>query len=236
MTSDRDRLIELLKETETNPEKTCPHYLEADCFDCPYDKGEDCDHEARKADFLLANGVILLPLPIGSTVYEIRAKGERSYKHWRGLSMANKEVCPYCHKDNEGYVKMFGRFYLRKDHFNGWNLYAGKGKPLPIKYCPICGRPLKIEQTQVNSIQDDFCGVPCDFMENKLNLLQAEYEMTRDELFNAQKELAKIKTEAYKEVEERLKAETDIDNKWCGKVVLEKHIDNLLKELEGNNQ
>ena len=79
--TDRDRLIELLKETETNPEKTCPHHLEPDCFDCPYDKGEDCDHEARKADFLLANGVILLPLPIGSTVYEIRAKGERSYKH-----------------------------------------------------------------------------------------------------------------------------------------------------------
>lgn len=33
------------------------------------------------AEELLANGVILLPLPIGSTVYEIRAKGERSYKH-----------------------------------------------------------------------------------------------------------------------------------------------------------
>ena len=103
--------------------------------------------------------------------------------------------CPYCHKDNEGYVKMFGRFYLRKDHFNGWNLYAGKGKPLPIKFCPMCGRPLEIKQIQVNSIQDDFCGVPCEFMENKLNLLQAEYEMTRDELFNIQKELTDAKAE-----------------------------------------
>ena len=103
--------------------------------------------------------------------------------------------CPYCHKDNEGYVKMFGKFYLRKDHFNGWNLYAGKGKPLPIKFCPMCGRPLEIKQIQVNSIQDDFCGVPCEFMENKLNLLQAEYEMTRDELFNIQKELTDAKAE-----------------------------------------
>ena len=67
--SDRDRLIELLKETETNPEKTCPHYLEADCFKCPYDKGEDCDHEARKADFLLANGVIVPPIEVGQTVW-----------------------------------------------------------------------------------------------------------------------------------------------------------------------
>ena len=57
--TDRDRLIELLKETEEHPEKTCPHYLEADCFDCPYDRGEDCDREARKADFLLSNGVIV---------------------------------------------------------------------------------------------------------------------------------------------------------------------------------
>lgn len=93
--------------------------------------------------------------------------------------LTDKEIvkaCPYCHKDNEGYVKMFGRFYLRKDHFNGWNLYAGKGKPLPIKFCPICGRPLEIKQTQVYSIQDDFCGVPCKFMEDKINRLQAENE------------------------------------------------------------
>ncbi len=90
--------------------------------------------------------------------------------------LTDKEVCLYCHQDNEGYVKMFGRFYLRKDHFNGWNLYAGKGKPLPIKFCPICGRPLEIKQTQVYSIQDDFCGVPCKFMEDKINSLQAENE------------------------------------------------------------
>ena len=57
--TDRDKLIELLKETEEHPEKTCPHYLEADCFDCPYDRGEDCDREARKADYLIANGVIV---------------------------------------------------------------------------------------------------------------------------------------------------------------------------------
>lgn len=100
--------------------------------------------------------------------------------------LTDREVCPYCHQDNEGYVKMFGRFYLRKDHFNGWNLYAGKGKPLPIKFCPMCGRILKIEQTQVNSIQDDFCGVPCKFMEEKINRLQAEKENLKDILYDAE--------------------------------------------------
>lgn len=66
--TDRDRLIELIKDVEENPEKTCPHFLEADCFDCPYDKDEDCDREARKADYLLANGVIVPPCKVGDYV------------------------------------------------------------------------------------------------------------------------------------------------------------------------
>jgi hypothetical protein len=63
----RDRLIEIIKYAEDNPEKTCPHYLEADCYDCPYDKGEECDHVARKADYLLANGVFILPEDLRGT-------------------------------------------------------------------------------------------------------------------------------------------------------------------------
>lgn len=154
--------------------------------------------------------------------------------------MADKvKSCPYCHEDNEGYVKMFGRFYLRKDHFNGWNLYAGKGKPLPIKFCPMCGRPLKINQIQVNSIQDDFCGVPCDFMENKLNLLQTEYEMTRDELFNTQKELANAKAEAYKEFAKRSKEKaytySDITG-YQSTVVDVNEIDGVYEELVGEDK
>lgn len=141
------------------------------------------------------------------------------------------KACPYCHQDNEGYVKMFGRFYLRKDHFNGWNLYAGKGKPLPIKFCPMCGRPLGVKQIQVYSIQDDFCGVPCEFMENKLNLLQAEYEMTRDELFNAQKEFTNAKSEAVKEFARRLKCGVPQETG----VIRCSDIDNLLKEKVGEN-
>ena len=58
MTSDRDRLIELLEDTL---------------------KEWECDVQTKTltqiADHLLANGVSILPLPIGSTVYEIRARG-----------------------------------------------------------------------------------------------------------------------------------------------------------------
>lgn len=56
--TDRDRLIELIQKEVPRPK--------ADAL----------------ADYLLANSVTVSPVPIGSTVYEIRAKGVREYgKH-----------------------------------------------------------------------------------------------------------------------------------------------------------
>ena len=141
--------------------------------------------------------------------------------------LIDKEVCPYCHQDNEGYVKMFGRFYLRKDHFNGWNLYAGKGKPLPIKFCPICGRLLKIEQTQVYSIQNDFCGVPCEFMQDKINRLQAEKEelvgnidKLKAELFDKTEQL-NVELQAMRGAANSYKAENErLKKGWKADVIL----------------
>lgn len=67
--TERERLIELIKEMIFYPEKTC--LSKDDCYACPhYDKG-DCDRFARKADYLLANGVIVLPSKPGDTVYWI---------------------------------------------------------------------------------------------------------------------------------------------------------------------
>lgn len=57
--TDRDRLIELLQEYSDN------------------NNGGGSNH--GRADYLLANGVSLSPLPIGSIVYEIRAKGTRKF-------------------------------------------------------------------------------------------------------------------------------------------------------------
>ena len=65
----KDRLIELIKEVENNPEKICPHYLESDCYDCPYDIEGNCNNVERKADYLLANGVIVPPCKVGDKVY-----------------------------------------------------------------------------------------------------------------------------------------------------------------------
>ena len=60
--TDRDRLIELLEDTL--------HEWECDVQDKTL---------SQIADYLLANGVIVPPLPIGSTVYEIRARGKRRH-------------------------------------------------------------------------------------------------------------------------------------------------------------
>lgn len=53
--------------------------------------------------------------------------------------------CPFCHEDSDGYTTMVGAFYLHKSPIYGWCLNAGKCKPRPIKYCPICGRNLEQE-------------------------------------------------------------------------------------------
>ena len=70
MTSDRDRMIELLHKAEDICDSTL------DCDTCKYVLSGSCK-TVLIADYLLANGVIVLPLPIGSTVFEIRARGKR---------------------------------------------------------------------------------------------------------------------------------------------------------------
>lgn len=71
MTSDRDRLIELINQGD----KKCG---EMRCEECEHEGTEKCGFNLI-ADYLLANGVIVPPLPIGSTVYEIRARGKRRH-------------------------------------------------------------------------------------------------------------------------------------------------------------
>ncbi len=51
--------------------------------------------------------------------------------------------CPFCNEDKDGYTKTFGMFCLHQNKFDGWQLYAGKGKPRQINYCPMCGRELR---------------------------------------------------------------------------------------------
>lgn len=64
---DRERLIELILKSEILC-TTCGEYSNTYCSEAI-------------ADYLLANGVSVLPVPIGTTVFEIRARGERRYGH-----------------------------------------------------------------------------------------------------------------------------------------------------------
>ena len=78
----RKRLIELIKEMEKHPEITCPKPDDVEaCKTCQYAIGEFmCDSVARKADHLLANGV--LPCKVGSTIYRIDEKSKKcSYEN-----------------------------------------------------------------------------------------------------------------------------------------------------------
>ena len=88
--TDRDRLIELFNEIEKDPAITCPHYkTDKACDTCKYTINNYlCNHTERTVDYLLANGVTVSPLPIGSTVYEIRARGKR-------LALCGYRKCDY---------------------------------------------------------------------------------------------------------------------------------------------
>lgn len=65
--TDRERLVDLIS-------NTTQHCLECGCdvFDnaCKYGSEERCE-EKRIADYLLANGVVVLPCSVGDTVWSI---------------------------------------------------------------------------------------------------------------------------------------------------------------------
>lgn len=71
--TDRERLIELFEQMDINPEITCPKPNDVEsCKTCKYAISEWlCDMRARKADYLLANGVIVPPCKVGDDVYYI---------------------------------------------------------------------------------------------------------------------------------------------------------------------
>ena len=69
--TDRDRLIELIRQGKD----MTPCEKDND-YRCEGIKCADCESKSI-ADYLLANGVEVLPIPIGTKVYEIRARGRR---------------------------------------------------------------------------------------------------------------------------------------------------------------
>ena len=72
--TERERLIELLKSDSCESPMLCDP-------NCKYASLKRC-YEERTADFLLENGVIVLPVKAGDTIYEIheRRKGNKWVK------------------------------------------------------------------------------------------------------------------------------------------------------------
>lgn len=53
------------------------------------------------------------------------------------------EKCEFCHKDKDGYVRMFGAFCIHENIMeNKWEIATGHCKPRQIYFCPMCGREL----------------------------------------------------------------------------------------------
>lgn len=69
--SDVNKLIKLLSKAENKPETTCPRKDNESCKGCEFEtsKGTGCDSLARKAKYLVQNGVYAPPFRVGETVY-----------------------------------------------------------------------------------------------------------------------------------------------------------------------
>lgn len=104
--TDRDRLIYLIVNADVHDSYECKVCTRKD-ISCVR-----CDAE-KFADYLLANGVSVLPFPIGSTVYEIRARGRRTI-------MWSSRKCDYS-IINDGYFENAKahdlEFYVREKSF-----------------------------------------------------------------------------------------------------------------------
>lgn len=97
----RDRLIELLKAVDRNPQVRCPNHDKDTCEGCKYDLIDVCDMPAIVADHLLAEGVIVPPVKVGQTVYSKKCNAYVvegiHYKNDRfmfGGNRENKEGAP----------------------------------------------------------------------------------------------------------------------------------------------
>ena len=67
MASDNEKLISLLKKMDSDPTITCPRKVSEPCTGCEFNTNDDkCDTYARKAAYLIENGVVVPPVKLGS--------------------------------------------------------------------------------------------------------------------------------------------------------------------------
>ena len=106
--TERERLIELLKSDSCESPMLCDP-------NCKYANLERC-YEERTADYLLENGVIVPPVYVGGTVYEIRRKAVSPSGRETNCGICTISFLKHCINIGiELYVK--GKPYVKSDFY-----------------------------------------------------------------------------------------------------------------------
>lgn len=128
----RKKLIKLLKEALEN------HV----CGDC--ESFTECEAHCQ-ADYLLANGVVVLPCKVGEKFYLVYESGTVEERECCGFSIFNGEIeiidevdSRYRDNENEYYKLFFSREAAEA---------ASKKMETELKPCPFCGGKACITQT-----------------------------------------------------------------------------------------
>ena len=80
MASDNEKLISLLRKMDSDPTITCPRKVSEPCDGCEFNTNDDkCDTYARKAAYLIENGVVVQPCMPGETLYLIQIDFKGNY-------------------------------------------------------------------------------------------------------------------------------------------------------------
>lgn len=115
----RERLVELITEFETNDKVRCPKYDEPFCEGCEYDLGAECDKTSILADYLIANNVVVLPCVVGQTVWCIY-NYEKPKEFQVAVLSVSEHHYSFTIEANEGVFK----HYCDKDAVGKWVFFT----------------------------------------------------------------------------------------------------------------
>lgn len=112
LASDNEKLLSLLKKMDSDPTITCPRKVSEPCTGCEFNTNDDkCDTYARKAAYLVANGILCPPCKVGDTVYEViayknKANGNRVDGHIRPCVVKSIHLSDAHSKKDEPYITL----------------------------------------------------------------------------------------------------------------------------------
>lgn len=88
MPNNNEALISLLRKMDSDPTITCPRKVSEPCTGCEFNTNDDkCDSLARKAAFLIENGVIVPPVSFGQTIFVLEDIGIQTLPEIESLNV-----------------------------------------------------------------------------------------------------------------------------------------------------